>query len=107
MQCTCNVRSTGRETWLTSLVAFVSAPRGRGKNRVLQAYGRRVILPARLELDREYAARRAAGLNFRDAKEFGCAVDKALRALLPVTKLDLNDKCVSWETVSMSSGDSP
>ena len=33
----------------------------RGKNRVLQAYGRRVILPARLELDREYAARRAAG----------------------------------------------
>ena len=32
-----------------------------GKNRVLQAYGRRVILPARLELDREYAARRAAG----------------------------------------------
>ena len=28
---------------------------------VLQAYGRRVILPARLELDREYAARRAAG----------------------------------------------
>ena len=28
---------------------------------MLQAYGRRVILPARLELDREYAARRAAG----------------------------------------------